>query len=46
MIQPLEALAAQQMRQAVTALLQFAISDGLARTGHDEGRFVTILDGM
>ena len=46
MLQPLETLAPQQMRQPVAALLEFAIGNGLARAGHDEGGFVRVLYGM
>jgi hypothetical protein len=46
MVQALQALATQQMRQPVAALLKFAIGHGLTRTGHDEGRFIAVLNGV
>ena len=36
-VEPLQAAVAKQMRQPVAARLQFAIGDGLAGAGHDEG---------
>jgi membrane protease subunit (stomatin/prohibitin family) len=46
MVQPLKTLAPQHMREPVAALLEFAIANGLARAGHDEGGFVSALGGM
>ena len=37
MVQPLQPAGAQQVRQAVAALIQLAVGDGLTGAGHDEG---------
>src|SRR5690606_19492683 len=41
-VEPLQPLATQQVREAIAAPLELAIGDDLAAARHDEGRFVGI----